>query len=380
MKKYIFALTLSLILMLKFGANEINAIYDPLSVPNNKFGIHLLFPEELSKAKELVNSKNGEWGYVVIPIQAGDKDLIKWQKFMDECRKLKLIPLVRLSTEGDYFDKSTWRKPTDADVVDFANFLNSLEWPTKNRYIIVFNEVNRADEWNGEANPAEYANILSYAVSVFKSKNPDFFIIQSGMDNASITGGGTYSQYDFFRGMNDAVPGIFNQIDGHSSHSYPNPAFSQPPEVNTITSTHSFMHELQLIESMSNKKLPVFITETGWDQEVIGEKETAEYFKTAFSSVWNKENIVTVAPFLLHSGPGPFQKFSFLNDNGEKNEVFKAIQSIDKTRGKPKLNPAKKVLGEHKETDIPVIKFEAPQNEEKEERAKSLVRWILLGI
>src|SRR3989344_4339022 len=113
--------------------NQVNAIYDPLSVPNNKIGIHILFPDEIEKASELVNSSGGDWGYTVIPIQSSDKDLKKWQ-----------------------------------------NFLDSLEWPTKNRYVIVFNEVNRADEWEGKSDPADYARLLSYATIVFKSKNPDF--------------------------------------------------------------------------------------------------------------------------------------------------------------------------------------------------------------
>lgn len=151
------------------------AAEDPFSHPNNKMGIHILFPSELQEAAKLVNSNGGDWGYVTIPIQAGDKDIKKWQEFMDQAKSLHLIPLVRLATEGDYFNTSSWRKPTEADVLDFANFLNSLNWPTKNHYIIVFNEVNRGDEWGGSPNPQEYADILSYAVTAFKSRNPDFF-------------------------------------------------------------------------------------------------------------------------------------------------------------------------------------------------------------
>ena len=53
------------------------------------------------------------------------------------------------------------------------------------------------------------------------------------MDNAASTGNGTYSQYDLLFLMNEGVPGIFDQIDGFSSHSYPNPGFSQPPSINS---------------------------------------------------------------------------------------------------------------------------------------------------
>jgi len=76
------------------------AVYDPLTLPNNKFGIHILFPSELEKAGELVNSNGGQWGYVTIPIQVADKDLVKWQKFFDEAKRLKIIPIIRLATES----------------------------------------------------------------------------------------------------------------------------------------------------------------------------------------------------------------------------------------------------------------------------------------
>ena len=57
------------------------AASDPLSMPNNKIGIHILFTSELNEAANLVNTSNGDWGYVLIPIQSGDKDLKKWQSF-----------------------------------------------------------------------------------------------------------------------------------------------------------------------------------------------------------------------------------------------------------------------------------------------------------
>src|SRR3989344_5906297 len=80
------------------------AIEDPRETPNNKFGIHILFISELDKAKELVNSAGGDWGYVTIPIQATDKDLEKWQKFMDSARENHIIPIIRIATENYYFE------------------------------------------------------------------------------------------------------------------------------------------------------------------------------------------------------------------------------------------------------------------------------------
>lgn len=314
------------------------AIVDPISVPNNKMGVHILFPSELDNASQLINSNNGQWGYVTIPIQAGDKDMEKWQSFMDNCQQKKVIPLVRLLTEGDYPNTKNWRIPKEVDILDFANFLNSLNWPTKNRYIIVFNEVNRGDEWGGIPNPKEYAEILQYSVTVFKSKNPDFFIITSGMDNAAATGyNASINQYQYFRQMENAVPGIFNQVDGLSSHSYPNPGFSQPPTSSGLIGIHSFKHEKDLIESFTNKKLPVFITETGWSKDFVKEEKIADYYKTAFETVWNAEDIVAITPFLLYAGNGPFTQFSFIGDNGKRGKEYESIVSLPKIKGKPIL-------------------------------------------
>src|SRR3990170_4327364 len=132
MKKTFTILFLFAVLLNTLFSSSAEAIYDPLSLKNNKFGIHILFPEELSEASVLVNSTGGDWGYVTIPIKASDKDLVKWQTFMDNSARFHLIPLIRLATEGDYFNNSSWSKPTEYDVLDFANFLNSLSWPTKN--------------------------------------------------------------------------------------------------------------------------------------------------------------------------------------------------------------------------------------------------------
>ena len=376
--KYIIIL---LILTIITFPKDTLAIYDPTSLPNNKIGIHILFPDEIENASELVNSSGGDWGYVTIPIQAGDKDIFKWQKFMDNAKKFHLIPIIRLATEGDYFQKESWRKPNFEDVLDFANFLDSLNWPVKNRYVIVFNEVNRADEWEGVANPNEYAQILAYTSNVFKSKNQDYFIISSGMDNAAITSNGTYSQYDFFENMNFSIPGIFDQIDGFSSHSYPNPAFSQPPTKISPTSIYSYKYEKDLISQISSKDLPIFITETGWDQQKIGESITANYFKIAIENIWTDPKIIAITPFLLKAGSGPFEKFSFMNNDGNKNQVFKTVASLSKVKGTPSLNEHMPLNNVSTNNDsLPVEDYSLNENKDSGNMLKSFVKWLLFPI
>lgn len=319
--------------------NYTYAIENPLNTPNNKVGIHILFPSEIEEAAKLINTSGGDYGYVTIAIQSGDKDIEKWQGFLDAAKKHHLIPIIRLATEGNYFNTAVWRKPTDYDIVDFANFLNSLNWPYKNRYIIVYNEVNRSDEWGGRVNPGEYARILSYAVTVFKSKSPDFFIISAGLDNAAPDQPNKYmNQYNYMRQMNTAVPGIFNQVDGFSSHSYPNPGFSQPPTVNSPMGINSFQYERNLIKSISNKDLPVFITETGWATDTVPHNTVADYYHIALNNAWSDKNIVAITPFLLQATGGPFQKFSFFEENNSFSPQYNSLKSFPKIKGDPKIS------------------------------------------
>ena len=321
------------------------AAENPLAVANNKIGIHILDVTELPAAAKLVNGNGGDWGYVLIPIQSGDKDLIKWQQFMNDCKKYHIIPIIRLATEGDPFNTTVWRKPNPADIIDFANFLNSLDWPTKNRYIIVYNEVNRGDEWGGNANPTEYADLLSFAISVFKSKSSDFFMISAGMDNAAPDQGSVYmNEYNYYKQMNQAVPGIFNQLDGMSSHSYPNPGFSQPPDNTSTTGVGSFAFERSLLQGMSQKTLPVFITETGWSADAVTEDMRVQYYSQTLSTIWNDSGIVAITPFLLQAGAGPFEKFTFITGSGYQTKQYKFWQSTPKTKGVPSF-PTRSVLG-----------------------------------
>lgn len=358
------------------------AIEDPRLLPNNKFGIHILFPTELSQAAKLVNSNGGDWGYVIIPIQATDRDLLKWQSFFDQAKLLHITPIIRLATDGDYFNTKVWRKPSNEDILDFANFLNSLDWPTKNRYVSIYNEVNRADEWGGEVNPKDYAELLSYAVTVFKSKNEDFFVISAGMDNAAPNQGVEFmNQYTYYQQMQAAVPGIFAQIDGFASHSYPNPGFSQSPSTNTRMSIYSYQYEKQLLDSYANKSLPIFITETGWTGEGISDDTRASYYQEAFSKVWTDSNIIAVTPFLLQGSGGPFEKFTFIKNDQSETKQYIAYKGLLKLKGSPTISrPSTKVLGLSNTDKLEFKKFLDKNSEKKYSPAQvvtGLFHWIM---
>lgn len=308
------------------------ATYDPLSVPNNKFGIHILFPEEISDAARLVNSSGGDWGYVTIPIQSVDRNLEKWQKFFDDCRKLHIIPILRLAT---YSDSSIWLKPGRFEALDWANFLNSLDWPIKNRYVIIYNEVNRAQEWGGEVNPAEYANVLADTYDALKRVNEDFFILNAGFDAAAPTNHELMDEYQYLWAMYRENPEVFRKIDGWASHSYPNPGFSSSPYNYSPTGIRGYQHEVSFLQNnFGIYGLKVFITETGWQKGVLSEEKISEYFKIAFEKIWNDDYLVAITPFLL-SASGQFENFSWWSSEKGETKIYKVVSAITKNAGKP---------------------------------------------
>lgn len=361
MRKTIYIVLLLLFFILPLKSYS---FFDPLSRPNNFHGIHILFASELQDAANLVNSKNGQWGYVTIPIQAGDKDLEKWQNFMDQAKELKLIPILRLSTEADPANNNVWRKPTATDILDFANFLNSLNWPIENRYVVIFNEENRFDEWGGESpNPDEYTGLLTYAVDTFKERSPNFYIIMGGLDNAAPNTKVKYmDNYYFLNKMIQHQPDIFNKIDGFASHSYPNPGFIQPPLHNQLEGITTYQYEYTLINTHSNHKVPAFITETGWDSSKLGEDLVAKYYNIAYSTFWNQDQdkIVAITPFLLNSqGGGAFDIFSFVK-NGKTTSYYTQTLNMEKTKGDP-LIQAVRGIAIQKITEFKRLVYKKPE-------------------
>lgn len=332
------------------------AIYDPFSVPNNKFGIHIISPtqEESSPAAEMVNHL-GDWGYVTLVIEQGDKDRGKWQSFFNDLRRKHLIPLVRLATkpEGD-----AWKKPEEEQEQAWVEFLNSLVWPTKNRYVIIYNEPNHGREWGGKADPEEYARILDKTITALKNRNQDFFILNAGLDASAPQEPPLYMDaLGFMQRMDRAVPGIFNKLDGWVSHSYPNPGFSGSPKAKGRGTIRNYLWEKAVLRGLGvSKDLPVFITETGWmhsegrsvRQNYLSPEKVSEYFSQAFREAWNDPKIVAVTPFLLTYPQPPFDHFSFKRIGQRKKEgevlgtqsseyhpQYSAIREMSKIAGRP---------------------------------------------
>ena len=311
------------------------ATYSPLSVENNKLCVHVFSPDELEPAAKLVNGReNSSWGYVVVPIQATDRDRKKWTQFMRTAAQRRVIPIIRVATFGE---GPNWAEPENADLIDFANFLNDLPWPTQNRYVIIFNEVNHQEEYGGSLNPEHYADILGNAITIFKRRHADFFILPSAMDNASINSVTAMKSTTYLSRMFAHRPELPSLIDGWNSHAYPNPGFTSPPTARHDHSIRSFQADLTFMKNYTQRVLPVFITETGWDGQSLSAGTINTYYQTAFTSVWNHPQVVAVCPFVLQAFDGPFAKFSLYIKPGTPGPVHDFLTRFA-TPGQPPLS------------------------------------------
>jgi hypothetical protein len=176
------------------------------------------------------------------------------------------------------------------------------------------------------------------------------------------------------------VNGIFSEIDGLGSHSYPNPGFSAPPSF-AREGIDSFYYQNNLVFSLTGKNLPVFITETGWSSDTISYALQANYYNQAFSNYWDDNNIVAITPFVLNAGEGPFAKLSFLK-NGDHTHLSNAYQAFSKTKGEPLLAKDFAISIKRQNQSFPTRKFNTNETiktvfETMNKSTKTFFKWIL---
>ncbi len=318
-------------------------IYDPLSVPNNRFGIHIADLNDVHEVAALVNSTGGDWGYITLVAPQTDHNTGAWQKLFDDMRRQHLIPIVRLATKAD---GASWKVPSKDDIHDWVSFLGSLNWPTENRYVVLFNEPNHAKEWGNTIDPEGYADILVTFAKALKEASEDFFILPAGLDASAASNGDSLDAGEYLRRMVSAKPELLNLIDGWTSHSYPNPGFSGSPYAYGRGSMRTFQWELEFLRSLGLKKdLPVFITETGWTHSegkfwqprLLRPEGVGANLQIAAASVWQDNRIAAITPFVFNYQDYPFDHFSFKQlGNGEFYAHYASYQSIPKTKGTPR--------------------------------------------
>ncbi len=336
---------------------------------NNKYGIHVTVPtdEDLKRAADLVNGDTGAYGYVTLVIQENNREPHYWQQIFDKLRELKLIPLIRLATQPE---GENWRAPSPSDAKDWADFLGKLNWVTKERRVMLFNEPNHAAEWGGNVDPTQYGRVAAEFAYKLKNQSPDYAVMLAGLDLAAPESRPMYGDAYIFlqeslkvfcQYFTDKSLSCRDYVDAIASHSYPNPGFAGSPYDAGRTSIRGYEYEIGWFENLIQKTLPVYITETGWNSQQLGQDVTASYFETAFNNVWSLDpRIKAVTPFLLNYQGEPFLQFSFFSrgDRPEPYPKYTRLQAMPKTVGTPEI-----VDTAHMSADIPAQVVEGSQYE-----------------
>jgi len=334
---------LCFLFLLAVPLSRVKALYNPLSLPNNRYGIHVADMSDIEEASKLVNSSGGDWGYVTLVISEADRNAGRMQEVFNDMRRYHLIPIVRIAT---HFENGAWTVPQKIDADKWSSFLGSLNWPVENRYVVLFNEPNHAKEWGNSIDPEGYADVAVAYTQALKKSSEDFFILPAGFDASAPSGGQTLDEQDFLRRMDAQNPGIFNTFDGWTSHSYPNPGFSSSPYGRGKGSIGSFLWEMDYLKSLSlTKKLPVFITETGWihsqgkniSPALSSPEAVGMQYREASETIWKDPSVAAITPFVFNYQDMPFDHFSFRKiGSREYYSHYASYASIVKQDGTPK--------------------------------------------
>ena len=299
----------------------------PVQAKGEVLGIHILSTVEIDQANTLLEHGDDKDKFVTIPLTLNDLSKPSdWQAFFDKCHSLKIRPLIRFATN---FENGAWKKPTRVDVMALTKFLGDLEWRRPELTVILFNEPNHAQEWGGTLNPQEFARISIFAAQWLKTEEKKYTVLPAAMDLAADGHNQTQEAFAYWQAALNEEPSLFNYFDGWNSHSYPNPAFAQSPSRTGKNSLRGYTNELEFITKYTSKEFPVYITETGWNQNVLTDLKLKNYFAQAYEQIWTKDpRIVAVTPFVLQGAPGTFAPFSFLDANGKPTIAYDTYKSL----------------------------------------------------
>lgn len=334
--------TVLILLLSLFVSSTVTSVVQAQEVevrPNNTFCIHLnQFEEDAVKmARDIVNSTNGDWGCVLVPIAKKDRNVDTWKKNMDFLRRNHLSVILRIATEpcGNY-----WCPGTVEDAAEVAQFLSKLNPPTKTDNVVqLFNEINDRREWGGKLDPEGAAPIIKAYIDAIHEKAPRFKIAFGAFNP---TAGPPYDMDEgvYLTRLLAAEKNLFEHVDYWISHAY---SRSGNVDSHGRNSIRAYKWELDLLKSLGVKEMPVIIGETGRPFAEGGTPNrsypsvtTLDDFWTRASAIWAADpQVVKVVPFILKDCD-LFEHYSWFNCQTNSLQPFvDTVKAIPKVKGEP---------------------------------------------
>jgi hypothetical protein len=280
------------------------------------------------------------------------------------CAEFDLHPILRLATVFDR-EAAWWERPPldrngryTTTGQRYADFINALDWPAGEHYIIVGNEPNHGDEWGGRPDPAAYALFLMDVSLAVKTADPQARILNAPLDQFTphtgsqpfINGLWSIDVAVYLQKMHAAQPAVFDYIDAWASHPYPLGPFARPPweqsrQFDSLNDAptpvpmpsappnrgvNGYEWELWQLAQWGIVDLPVFITETGWRHSEAGYPSIDEvnlYLDLALrgnngrypdlpATGWrpwlDDERLIAITPFALDGNPDEWRHSNWL--------------------------------------------------------------------
>jgi len=285
---------------------------------SNTYGLHLTQTSDINTAYSIINSSGGDWGWATIVLRTDQLDKNTWQEFFNKCRQYHIIPIIRLATN---MENNSWLRPTYTDIDNIANFLNSLNWPTKEQHVILFNEINHGQEWEGAVDVKNFTDMAIYAAKKFKELNPNFFVLSPGLDLAAPEKPPEFKSYNnVYKEIYAYKPEYFNLFNGLATHYYPE------------NSSRDFNYETKYFK----KNIPIFITETGWRHlKPYTCQASAAYTLRIFKTYSKNPQVKAITPFIYNYPNPPFEHFSWLDKNEKLFPEYNIIVNETKKKNKP---------------------------------------------
>lgn len=326
---------------------------------DNAFGIGLVSPGSASDM-QLTGELAGPGGHVkmIFPgvTRASQGPEQAWIDAVNHAYANELVPVIRVGPP--WGDRNLRKESDDANHMDYTSLAQAYRRVVDGLprdedtliWIEVHNEPNLCYEWTCQAGQgdmeggskisyqktaAEYAAFLRDVTDAIQGLDDDHIrVINGGLAPGGVRwchcgqegGEPGITAREFLQAMEAGAPGVFDDLDGWASHSYPASnegyGFFVPFDQAHTGLTY---YEVELA-TIGRPGLPVLITETGWRTDEATRQQIADWTVQAFTDVWLPDDRVkAVMPFLLRGGSG-WTNFEWVSGS-TRHPVFNAVRS-----------------------------------------------------